>query len=59
MEARSKLRPAEKSLLLRMIDLLEARPEDADAKLKQFEASFAETFADLKATAAAGDGKPQ
>jgi predicted Zn-dependent protease len=52
-DTRSKLRPAEKSLLLRMMDLLEAPQEQAAAKLKQFEASLAETFADLKATASA------
>lgn len=52
-DTQSKLRPAEKSLLFRMMDLLEAPQEQAAAKLKQFEASLAETFADLKAAASA------
>jgi tetratricopeptide (TPR) repeat protein len=57
-QSNTKLKPAERALLLRMMELLDAPQEKADAKLKEFEASFAEIFADLKA-AAASDGKPK
>lgn len=50
-EKHTGLKPAERSLLLRMIALLEAPPAEADAKLRQFEDSFTKTFADLKAAA--------
>jgi tetratricopeptide (TPR) repeat protein len=48
------LKPAEKSLLINMIDLLESPPARAAENLKKFNASFAETFTDMKAVAAAG-----
>jgi hypothetical protein len=54
-KARPGLKPAEVALLLGMMDLLEAKPEEAAVKLAQFEASFDRIFDELKASSAPAD----
>jgi len=53
-QANAALKPVEKVLLTNMIDLLEAPQDRAKAQLDKFEASFAETYAELKAAGPSG-----